>query len=388
MKISKPQISRNVDHTLYSVDVESKEGSGPLWYEVPNSFGDFLSANCDAALVALLIPAMANGEDIQVDGAISEELYFKISGPLQHVLQLVIPSLQKVEVFPQSLCAGDADQAKGVATGFSGGIDSYCLLADHLFSEIPDSFKITHLLFNNVGSHGKGGERLFRERYDRLVPAAERLGLPFLKVNSNLDSFYSKKLNFQQTHTMRNFSVPLVLQNGIGRYLYASAYSYSDVFVGPSKDLAYTDSIVLPLLSTEWVDGLSVGSEHTRVAKTLRVAELSDSYQALDVCVSSRSASSYTNCGSCWKCLRTLATLDIAGYLDRYSEAFDLNAYKAHKSEYFRTLRGSEDPLLIEVVRLADELGYPLPGSGLGESSLVSSRTKGFYRRMAEKLKG
>lgn len=169
-------------------------------------------------------------------------------------------------------CHGNS--ASGVAIGFSGGIDSYCALADHYYSDIPERFKITHLLFNNVGSHGTDGERLFRKRFERLAPSAERIGLPLLMINSNLDSFMPKNLGFQKTHTMRNASVAHLLQGGIGRYMYTSTYKYSDMFIGPTYDTAYSDLATLPLLSTDTLDAFSVGSEYSRVQKTLRVAEL------------------------------------------------------------------------------------------------------------------
>lgn len=215
-----------------------------------------------------------------------------------------------------------------MATGFSGGIDSFCVLADHYYAEIPKRYRLTHLLFNNVGSHGAGGERLFRERYERLLPSAERIGLPFMMVNSNLDSFYGEGLGFQQTHTFRNSSVALLLQEGVQSYMYASTFNYLESFVGPTYDTAYSDNITLPLLSTNNFDAFYLGSEYTRLEKTLRVAEISESYTTLDICMNPNNNSGYTNCSMCWKCLRTLVTLEIAGYLGNYSNVFDLKIYK------------------------------------------------------------
>ena len=363
MKISKPEIIHENKQIVYRVGVESIEGHETLWYSLHESFGHLLSNSCDAPLVALLIPAMAIGEDIHINGMISERLWYNLSGPFQRLLQHVIPSLRQVTIYPEDVCCGQAEPVPGVATGFSGGIDSYCVLADHYYSNISERFKVTHLLFNNVGSHGSGGERLFRERHKRLLPTAELLGLPLLMINSNLDAFYGKTLLFQQTHTLRNVSAALLLQGGIGCYMYASTYNYSATFVGPTYDMAYSDTITLPLLSTETLDAFSVGGEYTRVEKTLRVAEVSDSYATLDVCVNAHNTSGHPNCSTCWKCLRTLATLEIAGYLDRYSTSFDLIAYKRRRNRYFATLLGSHNPLLREIVQFATERNYSFPTS-------------------------
>ncbi len=349
------------DQLFYRVAVESFKGKETLWYRLNKSFGDLVATSCDAPLVGLLIPAMATGEDIHIDGEVSERLLYNLSRPYQTLLRHVIPSLRPVRIFADKICASRACPPLGVATGFSGGIDSYCALADNYHGNVLDGFKITHLLFNNVGSHGKDGEGLFQKRSERLAPSAERLGLPFVMVNSNLGTFYGKGLGFQQTHTPRNGSVALLLQGGIGRYMYASAFSYSNVFVGRAKEMACTDTISLPLLSTETLDAFSVGSEYTRVEKTLRVAEIPESYGSLDVCTDTLPDPGYTNCSKCPKCLRTLATLEIAGLLELYAGSFNLDAYRSRRSMFFAELLGSRDPFHKEIIQFSRERNYPYP---------------------------
>ncbi len=363
MKISAAQITQEHNHTVYRVSVESAKGDDTLWYSVHNRFRDLVSESLDAPCAALLIPAMSSGEDIHLGGTVSERLFYNLSGPLQSVLRHVMPALRPVKICAKDVHGGKLRAASGVATGFSGGIDSYCVLADHHYSSISDGFRVTHLLFNNVGSHGEEsrGEELFQERYRRLLPAADLLGLPFLMVNSNVDAFYGGQLDFLQTHTLRNASVALLLQEGIGRYLYASSHDYADVFIGQADAISYTDCITLPLLSTETLDAFSTGSEYTRVEKTLRVAEITDSYGTLDVCAEDKNTSGYTNCSACFKCLRTLATLEIAGYLELYAKAFDLDTYRRHRTQFFTQLLQSKEPLLREIVRFAKERSFPIP---------------------------
>lgn len=361
MRIGKPQIITEKHRSIYRVAVESTAGKEALWYSLHDSYRHLVSDRSDAALVALLIPAMSSGEDIHVDGVISDRLYYNLSNSLQILLQHIAPSLRKINICPEDIQSEQVAPAHGVATGFSGGIDSYCALADYYYADVPTRLRVTHLLFNNVGSHGSGGEKLFCKRYRQLMPAAERIGLPFLMVDSNLDSFYVDDFGFQQTHTLRNVSVALLLQGGIGRFMYASTYKFSDAFVGCTYDAAYSDLVTLPLLSTDTLDACSIGSEYSRVQKTLRVAELPDSYGTLDVCVNASNGSGYANCSKCWKCLRTLATLEIAGLLERYSDSFDLNVYESQRKNYFARLLGSHDPLLREIVDFADDRSYSFP---------------------------
>lgn len=329
--------------------VRFRAGKRHLDYEV--SEPSLLSDTCDAAVVALLIPAMREGRGLDVRGPLSARLHWQLPR-LQALLQSVMPDLQAVDIVAADLTTRSS--GGGVLTGLSGGVDSFCVLADHLD-------RITHLLFNDVGSHAGGGRALFRERVRRLEPVAAALGLPIVRVTSNLDSFYAK--SFQQTHTLRNASVALLLSGGIGQYLYASAFAYGAICGGPSKDLATADPVTLPLASTEAVDLVAVGSEYTRVEKTVKVAGVALSHDALDVCVNDGHEAPPINCSACWKCMRTLATLEIAGMLDRYRAVFDFDAYRARRTGYFVDMLASDDPLVVEVREFAEEQGFDFPAA-------------------------
>lgn len=388
MKISKPQINQKNNHFYYQVDVEYVKGKQTLWYSLSEEFGDLISNTNDAALVALLLPAMANGEDIHIEGKVSKRLLFNLSRPLQKVLQLVIPSLRPIKMYADEVISNSGNQANGVATGFSGGVDSFCVLADHYYSENTEKYNISHLLFNSVGSMASGGEEEFLKRYKRLQTVTEQIGLPFVLTTSNLNEFYRRdKLNFLQTHTLRDASVALLLQGGIGNFMYASSYSYPEAFVGPNKTISYSDAITLPLLSTENLNAFSVGSEYTRVEKIQRVAEIPDSYNALDVCVNSVYTGRYTNCGTCWKCLRTLSALEIGGMLDRYSFSFDLDAYKGKRIEYFAELLASKIPIQQEIVRFSRQREFSFPVSSHLMHTLRIGPVKRLRRRGMRKLK-
>jgi hypothetical protein len=91
MEISKPEILQQENEIVFRVRVESSEGTENLWYSLKKKFSDFVTDFCDAPLVALLIPAMAKGEDVHVAGIISEKLWYNVSGPYQRLLQHIIP---------------------------------------------------------------------------------------------------------------------------------------------------------------------------------------------------------------------------------------------------------------------------------------------------------
>jgi len=358
-----------------------------LWYRIEKKFDHFVTNLLDCPLVALLIPAMYIGEDIYLEGTISERLFYNLSGPYQEILKYLIPSLKSIHIYSENLTS-EANLAKGVATGFSCGIDSFCLLGTNYYSDVVQSFKVTHLLFHNVGSHGSGGERLFEARYEKNKRVAEKIGLPLIKVNSNLEKFYQPFL-YEHTDTQRNASVVFLLQNGLGRYLYASAYGYPDIYLRPSTLMTHSDLIVLPLLSTESVDMVSTGSEYNRVAKTLRVAQIEDSYDALDVCINPGNAG---NCSKCSKCLRTLLTLEIAELLDNYSSVFDLAIYQKHRTKYISEVIISDDPFLREIREFAQEKNFKFPIKSYMIGFFIKiqqqfPRITRFSRKLSRKLK-
>ncbi|HQO59072.1 MAG TPA: hypothetical protein PLT76_10200 [Candidatus Omnitrophota bacterium] len=359
MRISKPKIIRQQQEIIYSVDVATGNGQQKLWYSLSDQFAGLLTDSSDAPLAALLIPAMAQGEDIYVDGPVSPRLMHNLSGPYQRLLRHIIPWLKPIRIY-SDVTPGERPRVTGVATGFSAGIDSFCTLADYYYSQVPRHLKITHLLYHNVGSHGRGekGDQLFQKRFSALEPVVARLGLPFIKINSNMDSFYNDRIGFHKTHTLRNVSAALLLQGGIGRYIYSSSYAFTDIFVGETYGMAFSEPVALPFLSTETFEAVSAGGEYTRVEKTLRVSDIPDSYNTLDVCVSGENAG---NCSVCWKCLRTLLTLDIAGRMARYSASFDLDAYRRKKEAYITEVLRSRDPFLKEIVRFAAVCGYSFP---------------------------
>lgn len=351
MHIGKPVISHTSDQTRYEV----KTDKGPLWFSVQPQFSSFLSDSSDAALTGLLIPAMIRGEDIEIAGNVSARLHYHLNGRVQSIIRGVLPDLKHINIVAPALTE-DRTGAAGVATGFSGGIDSYCVIADHLLSECNPRFRLTHLLYNDVGAHGTPGK--FDAYFDKISKAAAPLGLAMIKVASNLETFYPPVPTFQQTHSLRNAAVAQLLQGGIGKFLYASTYQFADLKFTASNDIGFTDAACVPLLSTESVACLSVGSEYTRVGKTLKVACHPESYSTLDVCTGE---DHHANCSACFKCLRTMLTLDIAGKLDLYSGVFDLTKYRERREWYVGHVLAADDPFSREIATLIRETGYKIP---------------------------
>ncbi|WP_233123341.1 hypothetical protein [Thioalkalivibrio versutus] len=355
--------------TIYVERTEQREEDGWAIFEtavhhprLPNSlyfrtlsrYSDHISAESDAPALALLIPAMALGEDIHLSTTVSEKLLRNLNGPVQTILLAIAPHLTHVKVIakpePRPPHHGDGL----VATGFSSGVDSFCTLTQYRPDNAPQGFGLSFLTYNNVGSQRLSNSKEFIERYERLNEKASKEGFALVPIDSNMDDFFHKykDIDFAQTHSVRNSATALLLQKRTGRFLYSSAYPYSSTFVGKTCFIAHADPVLLPLLGTEAMEILPVGGELNRVQKTMTLEANSTAQKGLDVCVTNEKGE---NCSRCEKCLRTLLCLEITGNLQKFSESFDLNVYEKERIRYIAgTIRGRRtyDKELQEAMKL------------------------------------
>lgn len=358
MKMRKAQIMSHEDRVVLRTRIHYRGKEESLWYSVESQYGDYLDAQRqDGFLLGMLLVAMREGEDIHLEGAISERLYFNLADVMT-ILCAMMPELRKVAIIPERVEVDPCTSHGGVATSFSGGVDSFCALADHLVGDVSKGYRITHLVMNNTGSHGRGGHALFQQRSRRISRLSQELGLQFVSIDSNLDELLA--YSHQQTHTVRDLSAAVILGGLFRRYYYPSTYRYEDCFVGPTYDMAYSEPLLVPLLSTNSVECIATGSRHSRVEKTMRVSEMPISYRYLDVCTDDTGRDADKNCSICNKCLRTLITLEILGRLDLYDKVFDVDKYRKYRKWYLAQVILREDPLASEIADLAVARHYCL----------------------------
>lgn len=364
MKIALPQLEHQGDQLIYSADLTRSDGEQfTLTFQVPSEYESWVSTRSDAALVVALLPAMRRGEDIEVEGTVTDELLFQLQGDYQALLRKQKRKLHRISITAENPAPAEPGQREGVITGFSAGVDSWQVLAQYYYADnVPESLKVNHLLYNDLGSHGKGGTDRFERRLKNIRSLAKHVGLPVIPVMSNMEYLYRNE-QYMSTHTVRNASVPWLLQDGVRGFYYASAYDYAAVKIRPTRAMAEADIAALPLLSASHLTLRSVGSAYTRVQKTVSLVDIPATFEGLDVCTSP--GKNATNCSKCWKCRRTMLTLHIAGVLDRYHKMFDLEVWKRLRKRAWRNAVEKSDasPLIREVVRYGKRQGYDLAKS-------------------------
>lgn len=322
----------------------------------------------DYAAVGLLYPAMAFGEDIKIDGPVSPTLLYQLNHDIQSLLIAYQPSLKRISIQASNADIQSANEQPFVATGFSGGADTFTTLSLTSQPEIPSALRVNTLTRFSVGQGGNDMEarkQLIEKYKNELRDFSEQNGFNWHTVDSNLASFYSDLgVNFQQTHVIRNAAAALLLTDQYKNYLYSSTYPYQDIN-SKNDDMGYIEPILLPLLSNENTRIHSFGAGLARFQKMEIVSRNALAERWLDVCVGppkKRVKNKYPNCSKCWKCQRALVNLEMLGRLDAFSEVFDIPSFKLRRDEAVRMILHSSLTGKVadrDLVRLMREHKYP-----------------------------
>ncbi|MGD9117118.1 MAG: hypothetical protein PVJ61_08180, partial [Dehalococcoidia bacterium] len=216
--------------------------------------------------------------------------------------------------------------------------------------------------------HGAGssGREVFKSRYELLKGFPEEEGIGFIDVDSNINDifkFSSKPLRIRTFYlNMRYLSCPLLLQSLLCKYYYASGDSYKDSYTGEVEDYyAHTDPASVHLLSTETLEFILSGAQCSRVEKTRRLVLNGSANRYLNVCMDQPVDGK--NCSVCYKCCRTLFTLELLGVIDQFSGIFDLDKWMKVRNRYIvsHVLAGGNDNLAREMREYAANTGYSFP---------------------------
>src|SRR5690606_758943 len=106
------------------------DGGPELWFSVPPDAEELLSSRADHVAVALLLPAMRYGRDLRVGGVVTDVLLHRMNHDLQALIRIIHPGYQRVVVSAEET-APPGSAPLGVATGFSGGVDSFATLREY-----------------------------------------------------------------------------------------------------------------------------------------------------------------------------------------------------------------------------------------------------------------
>lgn len=297
---------------------------------------------CDAIVVGLLHFAMEYGYDIKSSIPISEDLYYRLQFHFIDAIANEKSNLYRTKLILKTIpCCEHIGNI--VATGISCGIDCLYTLKENSCPEIP-THKITHLAFYDVGSHYRsGGEKdihIFNGRKELCKRFADEYGYVFYTVESDIYKFLAKNGGYSHlsNHSYMAAFCILLLQKGINKYYYSATYPYYKFRINKNRTLEDMDSALYDLLTFNTISfgGLNVyssGGAVPRIEKTKELVNYEPAQKYLNVCVEEVS-----NDGTCFKCIRTLLSLDALGNINDFARVFDIDHYKKHKKEFIQKM--------------------------------------------------
>lgn len=370
------KIEKTINNELIRISAKYSLNNieGVLWFETKSENESFISfENCDSFFIIFFLMAMEHKTDVSFETPVSRRLLFGVKNYLMEALIIMKPEYKKINI---SCSVSDFNNTSvtGVGAAMSCGVDSFYTVYANKDGYQP----VTHLTLFNAGAFGNSGgdetRGLFQTMINNATKVANELGLPFLWIDSNMNEILD--LSFIQTHTFRNLSCALLFQNLFKSYYYSSTYPLEKFELKPD-DSSYYDLINSLSLSTNNLEFFIAGMMSTRIQKTIELSNYPITFNNLNVCLitsdyNNVNVSKYEalNCSKCFKCKRTIVSLDVIGKLDLYKNVFDLNIYKKNKlkflSETLYHYYRSKNAFSSEIIKEMKIRNYKIPFSVYG----------------------
>lgn len=280
--------------------------------------------------------AMQLGANIVSDIPISESLFYNLT---YHFIPTVSQEREDLNLIKISAPLIKDIETSGeiVATGISCGVDSLYTIMNHTKNDVPASHKINTLVFLNAGSSMKGGDvlrtPLVRGRLELAEKFAAEYKYNFLFIEPDIHLLINRYIgcNHVRNHSYMMLFCIYYLQSVVGKYYYSSGYSYGNFHFG--EYLASYDLLTFAMATIGKMRFFSTGGDVERLDKTLAIADYVPAQKFLNVCVDD-----VKNCSKCFKCVRTMLTLDGLNVLDKFGDVFDVEQYRKERFWYLKEL--------------------------------------------------
>ena len=294
--VEQPELSRDSDgRWRAAARVHGGTLDTTLWFVSDHP----LSAQSEAFVAAVLLPAMAAGLTIQSAAPVSDTFLTNLES-LQEILTAWHPHLRRITV--DAPVAGPRIPGPECVAFFSGGVDSFTTVCRH-------HDRITRLVLVRGFDIPLTETPIWSLTVERLQQAAADLQRPLVLVETNVREALDRAGDWGiVTHGAGLASIGHVLGAQAGTVLVPSTHHLRDLFPWG------THPLLDALWSSDAVRFTHDGAHLTRVEKTASIARNPIALRYLRVCWKNDGGA--YNCGSCEKCLRTMIALDLAGALE------------------------------------------------------------------------
>lgn len=280
-----------------------------------------VAGDMDAWLTAVLMPSMRRGLRVRIPGPVSQRLAENVPR-IQEYCHARNPKyrIHEVGIDPVRVEALPID--RGIGCFFSGGLDC-------LYTVLKHQHEITHLIFVHGFDIPLRDHTLHAQALERIRETSSRLGKGLVEVETNLRSFSDTHLDWDDFHVAGAAFVAHLLSQRLRKVYFAAGMTYDEWKPFGSNPL------LTSLWSSERMEFVGDGYEAGRLAKTARIANSDVALRVLRVCWENREGA--YNCGTCEKCLRTMAGLRVVRALDRcptFNRALDLEALSQRRYQF------------------------------------------------------
>jgi len=343
LTISRPEVIRNEDHSSLTAKISIGTKEETIFLKVDTAYEQYLNPErADGFLIGLLQFAMRFDYDITCEAPVSVELLYNLENHL-------IPTLCKstdaqfndIKIHCTTINT-PIQNADGIGTGMSLGVDSMHALANHMPGS-SSPYTLTHLLFGNFGNfegnyrnwsgQGVGVEKVQNFLYEGAKKVASEANLPLIFSDSNISAFYhGHGIPFMYVHSYFMAFTIHSMSKLFKTYFFSSTYTYNQ-FHFSEKDPASHDLLTLNMFSIKSLRFNSEGPTSDRMEKTERISNFDLAQKHLNVCIGEEH-----NCGVCDKCRRTMISLDLLGKLDCFAAVFPIQKYRENTDAYLMWL--------------------------------------------------
>lgn len=344
--INSPECVRLCAEIDYCNPNTMKQEKKTMFFEVEKDYaGALVEERSDAFVMGLLTTAMENGMDIVFTEPMSEKLYFQITNQYIPIVAENNPNWVRAIHLNGPVTSERIENKGGVATGCSGGVDSFYTIERHLVREKLETYKLTHILFSSVGTLDDRNERIieyFNHTLNHMHTIASELGIKAIGVYSNIHEFYKFPYKgFSMFYATTYGACAYALQKLLSVYYISAGYPISEFTLKMDSvkeyDASVFDVFTIGCMDTESLSFYVTGIEATRAQRINYIANNPVAQKHLTTCGIEQSGikikGKYINCGHCRKCLPALVHLYAGNNLEKFEKIIDIEEFKQHKTK-------------------------------------------------------
>ncbi|MCZ7529160.1 MAG: hypothetical protein M5U31_01730 [Acidimicrobiia bacterium] len=297
MNISRTRLELTDDEVVLHAEIGSESSTFDARIGVDRQYVGLVDPGSNPFIPVATIGAAVVGEDLHVEDPISPDLR---------------DGAQRAAVLYNEWWGHEAIAVRGPTAKprfprgpgrglfFTRGVDSMFSLGQSITGAIEP---FTHLIgVAGIDHWVSPASRV--STWDDTAEFADNVGLPIVRVTTNLREFLDPLAEWIRTHGTFLASFALALSPLFDSVVISSTQrSDHEIPLGSHSELD-------PLWSTERTSIIHYGSEFGRHEKVVRLANDPEMLEHLKVCWV---ADSSGNCGRCEKCLRTMTALAMAG---------------------------------------------------------------------------